>query len=82
MSTKWKILTGQLDDISCQQIGKLRLESSTIYHVHEVASFIWITLLTLTLKFYWLDLQYFMSTKWKRLTEEHCYISCPRSGKV
>ena len=38
MSTKWKSLTGELDDVSCSRNGKVQLENSTIFYAHEVES--------------------------------------------
>ena len=36
MCMKWKSLTGKPYDISCPLIGKIQLENSIIFHVHEV----------------------------------------------
>ena len=70
MSTKWKSLTVELDDISCSQSGKVELENSTIIHVYEVAKVNWRTLFHVheVEKFDWRALRYFMSTKWKSIT--------------
>ena len=70
MFTKWKRLTGELDDISCPRSGKGELENWTIFPIHEVE------------KFNWRDIQYFMPTKWKSGSGELNNISCARSGKV
>ena len=64
LSTKWKTLTGEIDDFSCPQNGEVEEENSIIFHIHEVE------------KFNWRALLYFMSTKWKSLTGELYYISC------
>ena len=38
MSTKWKVLVGELYYISYPRSGKFQLENSTIFHVREVKS--------------------------------------------
>ena len=53
MSTEWKSFAPELSYISCPRSGKVLLESSTIFHVHEAENINWRTL------------RYFMSTKWK-----------------
>ena len=70
MSTKWKILARELYHISRQRSGKNQLESSTIFHVHEVEKFNRRTLLD------------FMPKKWKVLAGKLYCISCPRSEKL
>ena len=50
ISTKWKNLTGQLYAVPCSGSGYNNLENSTIFHVHEVEKFNWITLWYLTSK--------------------------------
>ena len=87
-STKWKSLTGKFGDISCPRSGKVYLENSTTFHVHEMESFSWETLLYFMsiMKFYVHKsenfssgtLLYFMSMRWKSLTGELCDISFPQ----
>ena len=70
MFMKWKSLTKELFDISCPRNGKIKLENSTTFHVHEVKTFSWGTLL------------YFMYTQWKSLTATLNDIPRPQSGKI
>ena len=80
ISTKWKILAGELDYISSPQSGKVWMENPTTFHVHEVEDFSWRTLIYFMSN--WRDTRYFMSTKRKCLAGELYDISCSRSGKV
>ena len=83
--SEWKRLTGELYNISYPRYAKFYLENSTIFHFHEEESLtgelydIHVHELEM---FNWRALRHFMSTKWKNLTGEFYYSSCPRSGKV
>ena len=71
ISTKWKRLTGELNDISCPPSGKLFPENST-----EFMSTKW-KLLAGELAFY-----YISCPQSQKSELENYYISCPQSGKV
>ena len=65
--------------------GKVQLVGSTIFYVHEVEHLTgepYDISCPRSGTFNWRALRYFMSTKWKSLVRELCYISSPRSGKV
>ena len=70
LSMKWKSWTGEIYNTSCPQCGKVELENSTVFHVHQVEKFDWSSLL------------HFMSMKWKCLTREIYIISYPPSRKL
>ena len=44
MSTKWKLLAGELYYISCPRSGKVWQKRSTIFRVHRVENFSWGTI--------------------------------------